>query len=113
MRIAIFIRRGEYKFYNLGKDVLEHFKELYKAKQWRIVDIDEFDSKTDAIKYANEQIRKRILKLKYESGRKRTISNTGNQKDDKGAYRIQGSLKNYYGIRRKLDATKLIGTRVI
>lgn len=113
MRIAIFIRKGEFKFYDLERDVLNQFMELYKAKQWRIVDIDEFDSKTDAVKYANEQIRNRVLKLKYESGRKRTISNTGNQKDDKGAYRIQGSLKNYYGIRKKLDATKLIGTRVI
>ena len=113
MRIAIFIRNGEYKFYDLDREVLNKFMESYKAKRWRIVDIDEFDSKTDAVKYVNEQIRKRILKLKYESGWKRTISNTGNQKDDKGAYRIQGSLKNYYGIRRKLDATKLIGTRVI
>ena len=113
MRIAIFIRRGEYKFYDLEREVLNQFMESYKSKQWRIVDIDECASKANAIKYANEQIRKRILKLKYESGRKRTINNTGNKKDDKGAYRIQGSLKNYYGIRRKLDATKLIGTRAI
>ena len=113
MRIAVFIRKGEYKFYNLEREILQKFMESYKAKQWRIVDINGFDSKTDAIKYANEQIRNRILKLKYESGRKRSISDTGNRKEDKGAYRIQGSLKNYYGIYRKLDATKLIGTRAI
>ena len=113
MRIAVYIRKGEYKFYDLEREILEKFTETYKAKRWRIVDINGFDSKTDAIKYANEQIRKRILKIKYESGRKRTISDTGNRKDDKGAYRIQGSLKNYYGICRKLDATKIIGTRTI
>lgn len=112
MRIAVFIRKGEYKFYNLEKNILEQFKESYKAKQWRIVDIDGFDSKTDAIKYANEQIRKRILKIKYESGRKRIISDTGNPKEDKRAYRLIGSAKQYAKICRKLDATKLVGTRI-
>jgi 2C-methyl-D-erythritol 2,4-cyclodiphosphate synthase len=113
MRIAVFIRKGEYKFYDLERDILEKFKESYKAKQWRIVNIDGIATKSEAIKYANEQIKQRIRKVKFIANKKKSVSDSGNRKADTGAYRIKGSLKNYYGIYRKLDATKLIGTRAI
>lgn len=112
MRIAIFIRGGEFKFYELGEATLEAFKSKYAAKRWRIVDITNCTTRGGAIKQCKKEIKQRIRKLKYESG-KRKIKTTGdNEGVDKRAYRLVGSLKQYTNECRKFDATKLVGTRV-
>lgn len=101
MKVAIYIRRGEYGFYNITEDLLEDFKKKYTNKQWRVVDISDCKNKTEAIKLANQTIKSRIIQGKVLSGRKRSISTNTNTNLRTPAYRESRANRIYYNAIRK------------